>query len=163
MGVLLGLLLVDRHTALVAGVGALTLVLLMVHDVDPLNHFAAVNAWHLNVWARCLMHFYFLPETLGLADSISLTLNRLEVANLIVMLHLVVAEHLVTAEVFILAHELHLVELLFNFLLDRYEAGFLAHHRALASLFGKLVQTNLMKSLLALFTLPWLDQDSLAQ
>ena len=68
-----------------------------------------------------------------------------------------VTELNVAAEAFILAIELHGIQLLFYFLLDGDESRFLAHHGALARLLGKLVQTDLVEALLALLALPGLD------
>lgn len=54
----LGLFSVDGHPALVALVGARATVLLMVHDVEPLDFLVTVNARHHHIGTCCLVQIY---------------------------------------------------------------------------------------------------------
>ena len=78
-------------------------------------------------------------------------------------LHLCVAQRGLAAQAFILTLELHGEQLLLDLLLDTDEARLFALHRALSRLLGELVQTDLMESLFALFTFPWVHEDGRAE
>jgi len=159
----LGLFSVDGHPALVALVGARATVLLMVHDVEPLDFLVAVNARHHHIGTCCLVQIYIFAQGLGLALGESFALYRLIVAVLIVGLHVVVAEGQEAAQVFVFAVELHRVELLLDFFANVDEARLFALERTLACFSRKLIQTHLMEPVLALFALPWVLQNGRAQ
>jgi len=57
----------------------------------------------------------------------------------------------------VIADKLHVFELFFDFFFNIDETRFVAEHGTLASFFGELVETDLMKAVVALFTFPWID------
>ena len=107
MRVFLSLFFIDAHPALAASVVSITLVCLMFHYVHTLNHFSTIHTWHEDVWARGLVHLNILPQTLRLANSESLALYWLVIAELIVVLDFLVTEYCITAELFVFTHEFH--------------------------------------------------------
>ena len=78
-------------------------------------------------------------------------------------LYFCVAQRGLAAQVFILTLELHGEQLLLDLLFDADKARLFALHRALTCLLGELVQTDLMESLFALFTFPWVHEDCRAK
>jgi len=145
---------VDGHPALVALVSARATVLFMVHDVESLDFLVTVNARHHHIGTGCLVQIYIFTQCLCLALGESFALYGLVVAVLVVGLHVVVAEGQVAAQVFVFAVELHRAQLLLNFFANVDEAGLFALERTLACFSRKLIQTHLMKPVLALFALP---------
>ena len=118
MRTLLSLLLENTHSALIARVGALALILLMGHYVNTLHILVAVDAGDQNVWTRSLVHVDLSPQTLCFALLVRFTLYRLEFTELVMRLNHRIAQHLTASELFILAHELHRVQLFLYFFLD---------------------------------------------
>ena len=153
----------DRHAALAARVRTFTPFCFVLHDVHPLDWLAAVDARHLDVGTDRLMLLYVFPYGFGLALRVGDALGDSVVALEIVALNLVVAENLGAAHFGIVAHELHTGKFFLDFLLDRDEAWLGTHHGTLACFLGEFVQADLMKSTVALFALPGLDQDRLTQ
>ena len=159
----MSLFFVDGHAALCAGVCAFTLILFVMHDVYALYQLLTVDARNHYVRTCSLMHLYVLAQAFRLARDVGITLHGLVVTVLVMVLHFSIAEDLVTPEVLVRTLELHRIQLLLNFLLDRNEAWFLAHHGTLACLLGELVQTHLMEATLALLALPRFHENRLTQ
>ena len=70
------------------------------------------------------------------------------------LLHLFVAKHLLTAQTLVVADKLGVLQLPFNFFLHVNEFWLVTHHGALASLFGKLIETDLVVPISAHLALP---------
>ena len=104
-----------------------------------------------------------VADALRLAPGESLTLYWLKVAALIMSIYLCVVQHLDAPHLVVAALELHLLQLLFHFLLNAVELSLLALHRTHAGVVVKLLQTLVVVAVLALFALHRINQDSLAQ
>lgn len=105
----------------------------------------------------------FSPDGFSFALGKGRTLGHSVVAVRVVALNLVVTQDLRAAHFSVVADELHRHKFLFYLFLDADKARLGAHHRALPCLFRELVQAHLVEATVALFTLPGLDQNSLAQ
>jgi len=106
----------DRHPTLAASVSARAVVCFVFHNVHSLYFFATVNAGHQNIRAHCFMLVNFFPNALSFALLKRRALYWCESADLIVLLDLGVGEYLLATQVEVIAHELHVLELLFHFL-----------------------------------------------
>ena len=105
----------------------------------------------------------FSPDGFSFALGKGRTLGHSVVAVHVVALNLVVTQDLGTAHFSVVTNELHRQKFLFYLFLDADKSRLGAHHRALPCLFCELVQAHLVEATVALFTLPRLDQNSLAQ
>ena len=86
------LLSIDTHPALIAGIGAGTFVLLMLHYAQPLNFLMTVDARHHDVGACCLMQVDVLSQSLCFAFCKCLTLDWLVLADLFLYLSFLIAK-----------------------------------------------------------------------
>ena len=107
VGVLLGLFLINAHSALTAYVCALALLLLVAHDINTHDFLSAVDAGHHDVRTCSLMHFNVFAETLRFAYFEGLALYRLILTVLVMVLDFLIGQYLVTSELLVVAHELH--------------------------------------------------------
>ncbi len=159
MRAFLSLFAVNRHSTFVASVGARAIVLLVVHNVKSLYFLVAVNARDHYIGTGCLMQIYIFPECLSFTFGKRLALNRLKIALLVMTLHHIIAQRQITSKVLVLAVELHGSEFFLNLFPYVDKAGFFALERALPGFSRKLIQTNLVEPILALFALPGVFQD----
>ena len=163
MGVALSFFLNNTHTALTARVSASAITSLMVDDVHTLYLDATVNTWNKNVWTNCLMLLDVSSNTLLFALREGFTFCGCELANSVVVLHFFVGQNLLTAKVLVITNKLHIFKLLFHLLFNVNEARFAAKHGTLTGFFGKFVETDLVKAVVALLTLPRVNKNSLAK
>ncbi len=105
------------------------------------------------------MQIYVFPERLRFTLCKCLALNRLKVTYLVMTLNLIITQYHVTSKVLVLAVESHGVEFFLNLLPYVDKAGLFALKRALAGFSRKLIETNLVEPILALFALPGVFQD----
>lgn len=91
MASLEGLTFLDGHTTLLALVGALALVLLMVEDVLPHHHTAAVDAGNFDVRANGFMGLDLNSDALGMTVLVSTALDGLELTSLIMASHFIIS------------------------------------------------------------------------
>ena len=150
----LRLFFVDRHSALVARVSSLALVLLVLHDAQALHLLVAVDARDHYVRAGCLVQIYVLPERLCLALGEGLALHRLELAFVLMRERLLVRQRRHAAELPVLALEFHCVKLLLDLFANIDEARLLALEWTLACLSCKFVEAHLVEPILAFLALP---------
>ena len=73
-----------------------------------------------------------------------------------------VVQDLMAPHLMVSTFELHLHQLLLDLFLDAYKLGFLTLHGTHPCFVVELLQTFMMKSTLAAFTLNWVYQDRLA-
>ena len=107
MRAFLGLLAQDSHTALAAGVGALTLLLLVPHDMHAFDFSSTVNARHEHVGTYGLVLLNIFSNTLRLALGKGSALDGSEFAKLVVLTDFLVGKNLGAAEALVIAHKLH--------------------------------------------------------
>ena len=129
----------------------------MLHYFYPLHLLSTVNARHQNVRTSGFVFIYFPTNALGFARKEGFALDGRVRTVLIVILHFCVGEHCLAAKCVVVAHELHITQLLVYFFFYRDELWVFALHWALSCLFREFVQTDLVKAAMALFALPGFD------
>jgi hypothetical protein len=144
----------NAHSAFSTSVGAFTFTALMIYNVHSLDLHSAVDARYKYVRADSLVFFDIPSDTLLFAFLESLTLCWSKLARDVVVLHFLVGENLLAAESLVVADKLHVFQLLLYLFLHVDEAGFIAEHRTLPCFFCKLVETDLVKSIVTFFALP---------
>ena len=149
MGRFLGFFFLNCHTALLAIVGSVAFALLVLYDAHSLDVFATINARNGNIGTHCLMALDFFANTLCLAMPIRCTLNRCKFTFVVMSCHLLVLEHLSAPHGMVSTLELHLLELLFNLLLDTEELRLNTLHGTHACFVVKFLKALVMESILA--------------
>jgi hypothetical protein len=104
-----------------------------------------------------------LSDAFRLALGVALAFYWLKAAAGIVVSDFRVVEHFIAAHEVVAALELHLLQFLFDLLLDAKELGIRALHGAHARLVVEFLKAFVVESVLAGLALHWLDQDGLAE
>lgn len=163
MGRLHGLALVHSHATLLALMRALTLTLLVLNDIQSLNHASAINARHCDIGAYSLVLRNLLPDALCLALFVSLALDRLEFALLVVCRNISVGDHLGATHHVVTAFKLHLGQLLFDVFLDAQEFWIFALHGTHARRRVELLEAFVVEAIAAALALNRVNENSLTK
>jgi len=129
----------------------------MFKNLDPLYFGPAIDARDEYIRTSGFMLVDVLANALGLAQVERRTLDWCVGTVLVVVLNVSVREDGSATQLVVVADKFNVFELLLYFFLDRYKLRFLALHGALASLFGELIETHLMESVVTLLALPWFN------
>ena len=109
MALILGFLLGNSHPTFRTIINPFTFILLMLHDLPPLNFFSAINALYLDKWANSLMSLYLPANAFCLALFVSFALNRSKFALIIMTSYFMVLKHLRAPHRVVLTLKLHLL------------------------------------------------------